>query len=65
MDCNETGILCFLNTKGEIPAEAEMSHHKSSNKKGASAEKVGEVEGLDSEDEEVDQEELKRGDLEG
>lgn len=63
MDGTETEILAFLNTKGEIPPEAEVAKQA---KKAEEEGKKNEIkEEMDSDDEEVDQAMLKRGELEG
>lgn len=68
MDASESTILHFLNTKGVIPPEAEIA--KRAEEKAAAEAKEGEAKGkgaedVDSEDEEVDQDLLRRGELEG
>lgn len=66
MDATETDILAFLNSKGTIPPEAEVGKRAEAEREAKRAEE-GDVaaKGLESEDEEVDQDLLKRGELEG
>ncbi|WWC62989.1 tRNA pseudouridine(38-40) synthase [Kwoniella dejecticola CBS 10117] len=81
MDCSMSNGLAFLNTQGIIPPEADLSKGAKEARKAAAAASAakdngeGGVEGaetkeeveedMDSEDEEVDMEALKRGDMEG
>lgn len=82
MDTSDSEILSFLNSKGVIPPEAEVSKRTEARKAASAKEaeasagdagdgneepaakkqKVGDV---DSDDEDVDQDLLKRGELEG
>lgn len=66
MDATESDMLSFLNTKGDIPPEAEIA--KRASEKAAAEAKEGGKKGVaaeDSDDEEVDQDLLRRGELEG
>jgi tRNA pseudouridine38-40 synthase len=65
MDATESDILKFLNTKGEIPPEAEVSKREGAAKAKKAGEESGEQDAVESDDEEVDQAMLKRGELEG
>jgi len=66
MDATETDILAFLNSKGTIPPEAEVGKRAEAEREAKRAEEGdAAAKGLESEDEEVDQDLLKRGELEG
>jgi len=66
MDATETDILAFLNSKGTIPPEAEVGKRAEAERAAKRAEEGDAVaKELESEDEEVDQDLLKRGELEG
>ncbi|WWC88286.1 tRNA pseudouridine(38-40) synthase [Kwoniella dendrophila CBS 6074] len=74
MDCSMSNGLAFLNTQGNIPPEADLSKGAKEARRAAAAAaakesgeeaKVEEEEDMDSEDEEVDMDELRRGELEG
>ncbi|OCF75536.1 tRNA pseudouridine(38-40) synthase [Kwoniella mangroviensis CBS 8886] len=81
MDCTMSNGLAFLNTQGTIPPEADLSKGAKEARRAAAAAQAkeggaggeGEGEGekdiadeeIESEDEEVDMEEVKRGEWEG
>ena len=81
MDTSDSDILSFLNAQGIIPPEAEISKREEARKAAQSsatdaandevaggeapAAKKQRVKDAESDDEEVDQDLLKRGELEG
>jgi tRNA pseudouridine38-40 synthase len=66
MDATESDILSFLNTKGAIPPEAEISKRQEERAlKDGEQKKDKTQDEVDSDDEDVDQDLLRRGELEG